>query len=155
MRVGIIVLLVALVVLAGCVPNRDPSEIPEARPPEAATEPTEEKTLEPRIDQEILDELEEKEWVEVIVVLRDLSNITYEGAETYEDKMQIYRQKNVLGNQTVHAFISSLSGSEFIVDWTSLSGTGFGGEISKEGIEQMRKSPLVRRIYKPIIYDTI
>lgn len=84
-----------------------------------------------KIDQKVLDELNETDWVFVEVALGDLGS----------DELNIKTQSEIL---------SSLSESEFRVVYTNPRGRWFTGEITKEGIEKLRNNPNILRIKKPI-----
>ena len=93
-------------------------------------------SAQPVIDNEVLNEFNNKERVTITATLIDLGN----------------RDLNINLQSEI---ISNFSEEEFKLNWKSSNGRGFEGNITKEGLEKLKKNPNILRVYLPVSGTTI
>ncbi|MBI2144002.1 hypothetical protein HYU17_02520 [Candidatus Woesearchaeota archaeon] len=94
---------------------------------------------ETKIDKKILDELEEKSEVLVIVSLKE-PNLTDKEVKEIKTKKQIYKQKQ-------DEVLSTLSLKDFKTKNIYTLSPGFSGYITKSGLEKLKIDPNVNNIH--------
>ncbi len=100
-----------------------------------------------KIDPLVMEKLENQSEVYVTVMLRDDSGINYEGTRhTIKERLPIYKQKKAYFMQVQENVLSTLSESEFMVDYKYSIMNAFGGYITRQGLEKLENNPIVTGI---------
>mgnify|MGYP001585655652 CR=1 FL=1 len=95
-------------------------------------------SAQPTVDRDVIDELNVDEFVQVVVVLKDLSNLNYPSAGTIQERRQIYELRKELNKQTRADILFTLSIDELRLDHVDIIGRSFWGNITKKGIDKIK-----------------
>jgi len=94
-------------------------------------------------DSEILDRFQSSEWVDVLVDLKDYSNITVTGNK--EERKELSRQRDIWFKPKIDEAFAALSEDEFnLVRKTS---RGFRGEVTKKGLDKLINDTRISAVY--------
>jgi len=98
-------------------------------------------------EKKILNELENSKWIDVIIKVKDFSNITISGKDSIEIQKVKDQQRNKIFNDVTNSILLTLSEEDFRYKDRTISGRTFFGYVTEEGFNKLLNNSNIRAIY--------
>ena len=98
-----------------------------------------------KYETEILSEFESKVWIDVIIDIKDLSNITISNKDSIEIQIEKDKQRNKFFNNITESILDTLSNDKF--RYKDKTDRTIFGYITEEGFDELLNNPNIKSIY--------
>ena len=107
-----------------------------------------EKTIiQKELDSYFLEIVNNKTWIDVIIKVKDFSNITISGKDSIEIQKVKDQQRNKIFNDVTNSILLTLSEEDFRYKDRTISGRTFFGYVTEEGFNKLLNNSNIRAIY--------